>query len=205
MAAHCHVLLPVPHFCSRSHFACSISYFNNPSATSSAGTFTGYYYANATSAPGFTVAVSLIYAHSTSATSVGTCTLQLDDVRPSLRVIRLRIMPCPRMHFPAGRCCDQDARDKVQEHLRRHGEWRLGPPRHVPGLCDRLRIWVPLLRFPRAVRSRRLLRGGRSSCHVPSRLFLCRWRCGSYALPCGHLWQCDWPVKLRVLGAVPVL
>ena len=63
--------------------ACSISYFNNPSLTSSAGTFTGYYYANATSAPGFTVAVSLVYAHSTLTTSVGTCLLQLDGVRPS--------------------------------------------------------------------------------------------------------------------------
>ena len=62
--------------------ACSINYFNNPASTvTSAGLFTGFYYANATSAPGFTVAVSLIYAHSTSATSVGTCTLQLDNVR----------------------------------------------------------------------------------------------------------------------------
>ena len=55
------------------------------------------------------------------------------------------------------------------------------------------------------MRSRRFLRGGRSSCHVPSRVLLC-WRlCGSYDLPSGHLWQCDRPVELGVLGAVPVL
>ena len=55
------------------------------------------------------------------------------------------------------------------------------------------------------MRSWCLLRGGRSSCHVPSRVLLC-WRlCGSYSLPSGHLWQCDWPVERRVLGAVPVL
>ena len=63
--------------CCSSLIRCSVNYFNNPSGAST--TFTGYFFANASAAPGFQVSVALTFAHSSLA-SAGTCTLQIDGV-----------------------------------------------------------------------------------------------------------------------------
>lgn len=57
----------------------SNGFFNAP-GTYIAGSFTGFYYANVTAAPGFFLTVTLLYAHMASgATAV--CTMVLDGVR----------------------------------------------------------------------------------------------------------------------------